>query len=481
VGSFPLLNHLKKLGGETLLYALMNVGTKLIAFFMLPIYTRYLSTTQMGVFENIEALVSILTFVVIFGTDNALAFYFFKTDDTKEKDTYVKTVLTFRVLLALFFMFMFLIFGPLISKLFLGESGYYKIFVVAGIVLVTESIITLILTYYRYQFKAKKVAVVTLIQLGCVAVFTYFMLKYLNYKVESVYLSRLLSGILIILILIRPLFKFLSFKVDLKTLKIILVYGAPLVPASIAFWVITFANRFFLTHMESLASAGVYGVAIKFAAMISLLTSSIQMAWRPYSLSIYKKENAPEVYAQISMLILAFGMVGIVGVATVAPFLVDLFVSSKAYQEASQYIAILSLGSFLSFYYLIISVGLFIKEQTKVLSKYVLISAGLSVILNVIFIPLLSIWGAAIALIVSYIFVNVIIFKKSQEIYHIPLSIKNSVLIFIIGLLSMLAVTYILEIHANYWLLIIPWIVLLATAFFILKPNKVRLQKGVGE
>nr|WP_278187304.1 MULTISPECIES: oligosaccharide flippase family protein [Bacillaceae] len=463
------------MGGETLLYALMNVGTKLIAFLMLPIYTHYLTTTEMGVFENIEAMVSVLTFVVIFGTDNALAFYFFKTDDHKEQDKFVQTVLTFRFLLAVFFLLLFIIFGPLFSKFLLGISSYSKLFILAGVVLVSESVITLILTYYRYQFKAKKVAVITLIQLGLVASFTFVLLKYLNYKVESVYVSRLVSGALIILVLIIPIIKFFSFKVDFKILKRILAYGAPLVPASIAFWVITFANRFFLTHMESLESAGVYGVAIKFAAMISLLTSSIQMAWRPYSLSIQKNENAPQIYAQISSLILMLGMVGLVGVATIAPFLMKIMVSSNAYQGASKYIAFLSLGSFLSFYYLIISVGLFIKEQTKVLSKYVIYSAILSVILNIILIPLLSIWGAAIALVLSYLFVNVIIFKKSQEFYYIPLSIKKNGFIFLVGLVAMLTVTFIYELDLSKWFISIPWLALLGAVFFVVKLDKIRL------
>lgn len=478
MGLFILLNHLKKLGGETLLYALMNVGTKLIAFLMLPIYTKYLSTTEMGVFENVEALVSILTFVVIFGTDNSLAFYFFKTDDSKEREAFVRTVLTFRFYIAALCFILLSVFGAFFSDLLLGSSGYGKILMIAGVVLITESIITLIFTYYRYQFKAKVVSVLTLVQLGLVAVLSFIMLKYINLKVESVYLSRLISGTLIILVISFPVIKFFRLNIDREKLKLILVYGAPLVPASLAFWVITFANRFFLTHMESLASAGVYGVGFKFAAMISLLTSSIQMAWRPYSLSIQKNDNAPEIYAQISILILTLGMVSLAGVATIAPFLLKLMVSSNAYQEASQYIAILSLGSFLSFYYLIISVGLFIKEQTKVLSKYVIVSAILSIVLNIALIPLLSIWGAAIALVLSYLFVNIVIFKKSQEVYHIPLSIGKSGLIFTIGLLSMLSITFIYESGLSRLFIIIPWLVLLVMAILLIRNqgNPLRLK-----
>ncbi|KAF6509670.1 hypothetical protein GS8_3201 [Geobacillus stearothermophilus] len=38
-----MFSAFKRLGADSLLYAFMNVGTKMIAFLMLPIYTSYLS------------------------------------------------------------------------------------------------------------------------------------------------------------------------------------------------------------------------------------------------------------------------------------------------------------------------------------------------------------------------------------------------------------------------------------------------------
>lgn len=471
-----MMQHLKKLGGETLLYALMNVGTKLIAFLMLPIYTLYLSTAEMGVFENIEALVSMLTFLVIFGTDNALAYYFFKTEDENEKEKYVRNVLSIRLYIAFFLFLLFVLLGPYISTLFLGSSKYSELFMLAGSVLLIDAVITLILTYYRFQFKAKKVAGLTVFRLFLVALVSYAFLRFFELKVESVYLARLFSGFLIIALLIFPVIKFLRFKIDRDIVKLILIYGAPLVPASIAFWVITFANRFFLTQFESLESAGIYGVAMKFAAMISLLTSSVQMAWRPYSLSIQKKDNAPQIFANFSVIILAIGMLGLTVVATAAPLLVDLMVSGNDYKEASQYVAILSLGSFLSFYYLIISVGLFIKEKTKVISKYVMISSAISIVLNIVLIPFLSIWGAVIALVLSYLFVNYVIFKKSQEVYPIPFPMKKAVTVFMAGLISIAGITYLYEINAAYYYFIGPWIVMILS-LFLLWPSKLAFKQ----
>lgn len=473
-----MLSHLKRLGGDSLLYALMNVGTKLIAFLMLPIYTTYLSPTEMGVFENVDALISILIFVVIFGTDNALAYYFYKTDDEKEKLELFQTALYFRASIAIGINVLFILFGEMISNSLFGTPDYKYIFYLAGTVLIIESIITLILTYYRFKFKSKKVVITTVIKLALVAILSYVFLKYFDLHVESIYWGRLISVVVIVLILFPSLIKMSTLKLNKEILKKLLIYGAPLVPASIAFWVITFSNRFFLTMFESLSSVGIYGVAIKFATVISLLTSSVQMAWRPYSMSIKDNPNAKQIYSTLFLLILIIGMTGLMGIATIIPYVMDFMIKDPAYAEASQYIAVLSLGSFLSFYYLIISIGLFFNKKTGVISVYVGISAVISVILNIILIPLFSIWGAVAALIVSYLFVNVIIFIKSQKEYYIPVSILKMVLLFSSGIFGILTILYIQENSgvSNYYI-VLPWLINLSITFFSIKNNLVSIRK----
>lgn len=459
-----LLTQLKRLGGDSLLYALMNVGTKLIAFLMLPIYTAYLGTTQMGVLDNVDALTSILTFIIIFGTDNALAYYYYDTDSIERKEKFVSTVLAFRLCIALLLLFIFLIAGKWVSLLVTGSGDYAYLFRLSGYVLVLEAALTVLLTYYRFEFKSLKVMVYTVLKLAAVAVLTYAFLRFANLNVESVFYGRIIATFCILLVTFRLFIKFFRFKIDRKMLKEIISYGAPLVPASIAFWVITYANRLFLTHFDSLDAVGIYAVAAKFAMVIALLTSSIQMAWRPYTMSLKDKPGAEKVFSKIYILILIIGMTGLIGIATVTPFILDFMIPNPKFDTATKYVAIISTSTFLSFYYLIISVGLFFKKETKIISKWVGIGALLSLVLNAILIPLFSIWGASIALVLSLLFVTVMIFKKSQETYYVPVSGWKLLWIFLNGLVAMLAIVYIYEYaHLSLWTIVLPWFYYLIT------------------
>lgn len=421
----------------------MNVGTKLIAFLMIPIYTAYLGLAEMGVLENIDALTSILTFIIIFGTDNALAYYYFDAKEEKRKQDYVKTVLLFRIFISVAIFVVFLLFGKWISLMLTNSEEYVNIILLSGLVLMLEAVATVILTYFRFEFKSLKVVVYTVTKLGLVAILSYVFLRFFSANVEAIFYGRIISTALIVLLLFKPLKEFVTFKVNKDMMKKILAYGAPLVPASIAFWVITFSNRFFLTKFESLEEVGIYAIAVKFAAVIALLTSSVQMAWRPYTMSIKEKADAPKIFSKLYLLILIIGLVGLLGVATVIPYVLSFMISNEDFAPAADYIAFLSLGTFLSFYYLIISVGLFIKKETKIIAYYVGISAVICVLLNIFLIPVLSIWGAVIAMLVPYLFVNISIFMKSQKVYYVPVPVFKMIFLFVNGTVVMASVVYI--------------------------------------
>ncbi|HWJ78509.1 MAG TPA: polysaccharide biosynthesis C-terminal domain-containing protein, partial [Niallia sp.] len=220
---------------------------------------------------------------------------------------------------------------------------------------------------------------------------------------------------------------------------------------------------------------GVYGVAVKIATMITLLTTGIQMAWRPYSMNIKDEPNAKDIYAKVYYIILGIGIVGLLAIASVSPFIVQILAPQEGYREAANYVALLSLGSFLSFYYLIISVGLFLEEKTAIVSKYVGISAGISIVLNLLLIPYFKIWGATAALVISFVFVNIFIFKKSQEVYYVPVSIRKLVGVLINGCIGILAIVMIYINDLNIIFILIPWIYVFFS-FYVMGFHKMALR-----
>ncbi|EDL64356.1 polysaccharide biosynthesis [Bacillus sp. SG-1] len=424
----------------------MNVGTKIIAFIMLPIYTRFLSDpSQYGVLDYIDRITSMLTFLVIFGTDSALAYYYFEAKDQKLRDYYVRTVMMFRLVIVMILGLVVFAGGDWLSELLLEETGKSYLLLIAIGTLFFDTILTLILTVLRYDFFTKRVVFFTVLKMLLIAVVSYLMLITIWPTVTGILAARILSVGFVALLLFKYAVKYVRPYFDKKLLVEVLKYAAPLVPASLAFWVIVNANTMFLKEYTSFEEVGIYGTAIKFAALITLVTSGVQMAWRPFSMSLKDKENNARIFSKIYMAILLIGTFGIMIVATIMPWVIKVLDSN--YWEAYKYVALISTTTFLNFYYMIISIGIFFTKKTKYISYAFGMAAIVNVILNIALIPKFSIWGAVAAYLLSYIVAIVYIFIRSQKLFYVPVSGMKMSIQFLWVIVSVIGIVYIQE-HA---------------------------------
>ncbi|MFE8701699.1 lipopolysaccharide biosynthesis protein [Cytobacillus sp. FJAT-54145] len=454
-----MLAQFKRLGADSLLYAFMNVGTKLIAFIMLPVYTNFLPPAEYGVLDIIDKWTAMLTFLIIFGTDSALSYYYF---DTKEKDKrleHVRNVMYFRLFIVAILALIVLSAGPWISELLFGSSNYVRLLYISIGVLFLDTILVVVLMVLRFDFRTKKVVVFTVGKMLLVALLSYLFLEYVVETPEGILLGRIVSSGVIFILLLSTSIKYLKPKITLESMKELLKYAAPLVPASLAFWVIANASVFFLQAFYSTEEVGIYGAATKLATVITLITSGVQMAWRPYSMSLKDKESSPLLFSKIYMGLLLMGIFGVMGIATIMPYIIGIL--GKEYYDAYQYVALVSAATFLNFYYLIISVGLFFTKRTTVISVTFGIVAVINTILNITLIPMFSIWGAVAAYLIAYMVAIIFIFRKSQQAYYVPVSFGKMAFLFVNMIGSVIAIIYIQEQHLNPLYIVGAWIYIL--------------------
>jgi O-antigen/teichoic acid export membrane protein len=452
-----LLNQFKRLGGDSLLYALMNVGTKIIAFIMLPLYTQFLpDPAQYGMLDYLDRITSMLTFVVIFGTDSALAFYYFDTKDEQKKLKYVQNVMSFRLAVVILIFLCILLGGSRLSNLLLDNDKYVNLLYISAGTLLLDTIVTFVTTVLRYEFKTVKVVLITVLRMLLVAVFSYIFLKYIMTSIKGILIGRIIAAAIVLPLLGRKAFSFIRFHWDRNVMKELLAYAAPLVPASIAFWVIVNASSFLLKEFTSFTEVGIYGTAMRFATLITLLTSGVQMAWRPYSMSLKDKKNSKRIFAKLYMGILLIGTFGVLAVATIMPYVIRLL--SEKYYISYQYVAPISAVTFLNFYYMIISVGIFFNKQTKHISIAFTAAAVISIVLNLVFIPLFSIWGTVAAYLISYVFAIVMIFKKSQKSYYVPVSLAKMSFLFGTMFIAVISMIYVQTHHLSWFYIVIAWV-----------------------
>lgn len=441
---------------------------------MIPYYTHVfgrvatgehgadVAKATMGILTNTDTTISMLGFLVIFGTDAALAYFYLEEKDPQKKLRYVQNIMGFRVTVSV----SLLVISSLVAWLF-PESVYLVGSINSAIqisvwTMLFETIGVLAITVYRLDMRTIRVVVLSLLKLLLIAILSYLFLTYVSPTLQSIFYARLISIVFILLITGKQVLSYLKIRFDREIWKEVLAYSAPLVPATLAFWIIGSSNRYFIVWlMGGGAFSGIYGLAVNYASMITLVTYGMQMAWRTYSMQIKNKEGSEHLFAKIYMGIFVIGMLMVMVITNVMPWVIRI--NHKAFWEAYQYVGFLSLGSFLNFYYLIVSAGLFFTKQTKPISHAFGIAAVVSLGLNASLIPLWGLWGCVAANVATYLLALILIIRSSQKSYYIPVSTTKLGLIFLQTVISMAAMVFIqVNSYPVYWL-ILPWLYFIAT------------------
>ena len=72
-----LARELKRLGSQSAIYGLGGIVSRLIAVFLLPVYTVYLGTVGFGKIETVIALTTVLVIVLRLGITSKASWWYF--------------------------------------------------------------------------------------------------------------------------------------------------------------------------------------------------------------------------------------------------------------------------------------------------------------------------------------------------------------------------------------------------------------------
>ena len=149
----------------------------------------------------------------------------------------------------------------------------------------------------RNQFKTKQFVIYNFITAVVTVSSAIYLLKFTDLGVASIFLGVIIGDIFVLPLRFFAIKELFIKEVDFTILKSILAYGVPFLPASVAYWVFSSADRVMLESMSSLESVGIYTVAVSLGAVMSLVASAIGQAWSPHAVKAYEedKEKAKEL------------------------------------------------------------------------------------------------------------------------------------------------------------------------------------------
>jgi O-antigen/teichoic acid export membrane protein len=414
-----LREALKRLTGESLVYGLGQVGGRAINLLLVPVLTRVLSPEAFGVSELILAYSQTILLASVMGMDAALARFFYHEPDRQARIRMVSSSLAFRLVVgALVAAALVLAAGPLAGRL-LGAEVYRKYLVLGAVTLPFTLLVLFGNDVLRVTFQPWKFIALNATQMLAVGGVTLWLVVGRDLGVAGVLYGKLAGDALaacVGLVLCRHTIRW---GFDPEPLRRMLRYGIPLVPVALAYGAITSLDRYFLQRTHSLEAVAVYGVAIKFFAVVTMGVSAFQLAFGPFAFARAQSPDAPRLYARILGLYVTVASVGALVVGVFAPEIVAVLVPA-AYAGAARPATWLAFAAVAQGAYYVAALGINLSLKTWWAGWAAAGAALVALIANATLVPRWGADGAAVATFVAYLTSVVLAYVVSQRLHPLP-------------------------------------------------------------
>jgi O-antigen/teichoic acid export membrane protein len=411
-----MFEYLRRLATTGAAYTASSVASKLIAVFLLPLYTAYLTPADYGAAEVMFAAVVVASIVIRLGVIEALLRFYYLAGESPR--AVVRTgfaslfwTATAGALIALAFA------GPLSEALLdRSDPGLGRIAVLG---VWTLTLWEYLMTLYRLDERARAYFTVTVANVLVTIPVTVWLVVGEDKGAEGLLLGSFATGAVFLAWRIWQERRRLSLIADLGLLRRMLRFGLPTMPAELTLYSLNFIDRILIVRLAGLAEAGLYALAIKFAQGMNVIARGFQLAFPPLAYSIADDDEARRAYSLIVTWFAAVCAFGVAGLWLLSRWIVDLLAADDFFR-AHEAIGLLATGISLYALYLVLVVILGRTGRTEFSFPATVAGTIANVALNLALIPPYGIVGAGVALAVSYLIVLVVMYALTQRLFPVP-------------------------------------------------------------
>jgi O-antigen/teichoic acid export membrane protein len=406
----------KKVLENSFLYIFSSLLVKAVGFFLLPIYTLFLSTEDYGVTNLVTEFLSVATFIVAFSLYSAaIRFYTdFKDDRVKLKKLY-GTIISLVLISSTMSLVIGLVFRDIVVSIFFKGISFFPIVFIALLSLIFISLHTMHQSILEGMQQGKKLTILNLTVFILTATLKILLIGVFHLGALGFLLAQLIINMVYFVYMIFDLKKngLMEWTIDISILKETLKYSIPLMPHNLSTRIASFASRIFINTSGTLADVGLYSIAMQFANLIDVVQVAVNRAFQPW---FYEKLNKNDVRSKkeavnLSNVLLVLYSLIYMGIGLFSQEVIILMTSDD-YTIAWTVIPILVVGfSIKSMYYFYVNVVMFYKQAASKLFIGTITGSLGDILLAYILVPYLGMYGSAIAFVLAkLIIVSIVIY-----------------------------------------------------------------------
>ena len=438
-----MTSPLKQLAGQTAIYGLSSIVGRLLNYLLVPLYTRIFLTGEYGIVTEMYAYVAFLLVILTYGMETG---YFRFASNHQNPRMVFSTALISLTITSLLFIGIVIASAGSISSL-LGYPGNPEYVVWLGLIVGLDALTAVPFARLRQENKALRFALIRLINIGINIGLNLFWLVYCPAHADSwvnavydptigvgyVFLSNLVASVATLIMLLPQIAVKWNFNAVLW--KQMMIYSLPLLVAGFAGMINETLDRILIKYLADASNAmeqlGIYGANYKVAILMTIFVQTFRFAAEPFFFNQAKSKDSRELYARVMHYFVIFCAVIFLGVMLYMD-IVKLFIGSE-FREGIHVVPILLMANFFLGIFFNLSIWYKLTNQTKYGAWLAIFGAILTLVFNIVLIPVMGYTGAAWATFFCYFAMMIASYFLGQKHFPVPYKVFRTGLYLIIA------------------------------------------------
>lgn len=409
------------------LLTLSSFATKLLSFFLVPLYTNILSTIEYGVYDIFNVTIGVLIPILTLNIQESVMR--FAMEKKYDRVSVISTGMR------CFFIGLAVVSVGLAINFIFGWSNIVKDYVGFFLLMyLSQSLSGIVLAYIRGIEHIADLSVSSVVNSFVVITCNIVFLTVFRWGLAGYFLANIIGPLfqsVYLLLKTRSIADIHLSRKYAKYEKEMLTYSKPMIANSIAWWVNNVSDRYIVIYFCGIAQNGIYSVASKIPSILNIFQGIFSQAWALSAIKDFDKEdkdgffaNTYKSYNCLMVIICSF-------IIVFDKFLARLLYA-KGFFSAWQYVPWLSIA--IVFGALSGYIGGFFSavKNSKIFAQSTIVGAITNVILNLIFTPLIGALGAAIATTVCYFITWIFRYIHSRRIIKMKVNLVRDICSYIV-------------------------------------------------
>ena len=435
------MSTLKRFFKDTIIYGIAAVLPRVINFLLVRVHTDALPTNNYAENTNFYIWIALFTVLLTFGMETAF-FRFYKAEE--KKDTIIATSFISVFIASIIFLISAFIFSNEFINLFdfANNPIQFKLFI--GI-LAIDAISVIPFAYLRASNRPIRYTAIKLINVGVIVLINLIFLKYIpefisegksiptflnsmytsTSIVNFIFIANIVGSVISFVLLIPYLLKF-KWNFNGILFKKMLRYSWPIAVAGIAYVINENLDKYLIGQLIDKSTMGIYSACYKLAIFMNLYIMAFRLGAEPFFFNHADSKNAKETYARIMNYFIIVGSFVFLGIVAFIDIIKELFIKNSEYWDAIAIVPIVLLANLFLGVYHNLAVWYKLTDKTRFGMYFSIFGAIITIILNIILIPLIGFIASAWATLAAYGSMMVVSYFVGKKHYSIPYNLTKS-------------------------------------------------------